>query len=80
MGSDRTELAWAIFGADPTDAGTVTVAGHTLSGHSPAESIAAGLGFLTEDRKQQGLVLQGILPRAEVTQERIMELALQYTS
>jgi ribose transport system ATP-binding protein len=58
MGSGRTELARAIFGADPTDGGTVTVAGRTLAGHDPAESIAAGLGFLTEDRKQQGLVLQ----------------------
>jgi ribose transport system ATP-binding protein len=58
MGSGRTELARAIFGADPTDAGTVTVAGGALSGHGPAESIAAGLGFLTEDRKQHGLVLQ----------------------
>ena len=58
MGSGRTELARAIFGADPIDEGRVTVAGRTLSGHGPAESIAAGLGFLTEDRKQQGLVLQ----------------------
>jgi ribose transport system ATP-binding protein len=58
MGSGRTELARAIFGADPMDGGTVTVAGKTLSGHGPVESIAAGLGFLTEDRKQQGLVLQ----------------------
>ena len=58
MGSGRTELARAIFGADPIDAGTVSVVGRSLSGHSPAESIAAGLGFLTEDRKQQGLVLQ----------------------
>jgi len=58
MGSRRTALARAIFGADPVDAGTVTVAGRALAGHGPAESIAAGLGFLTEDRKQQGLVLQ----------------------
>jgi ribose transport system ATP-binding protein len=58
MGSRRTALARAIFGADPVDAGTVTVAGRTLTGHGPADSIAAGVGFLTEDRKQQGLVLQ----------------------
>ncbi|HSN55885.1 MAG TPA: sugar ABC transporter ATP-binding protein [Candidatus Sulfomarinibacteraceae bacterium] len=58
MGSGRTDLARAIFGADPTDGGTVTVAGRTLAGLGPAESIAAGMGFLTEDRKQQGLVLQ----------------------
>jgi ribose transport system ATP-binding protein len=58
MGSGRTELARAIFGADPVDAGTVKVSGTTLPGKDPAASIAAGLGFLTEDRKQQGLVLQ----------------------
>ena len=58
MGSGRTELARAIFGADPVDAGTVKVGGTTLPGNDPAASIAAGLGFLTEDRKQQGLVLQ----------------------
>ena len=58
MGSGRTELARAIFGADPIDAGTVSVGGETLPAQDPAASIAAGLGFLTEDRKQQGLVLQ----------------------
>jgi ribose transport system ATP-binding protein len=58
MGSGRTELARAIFGADPIDAGSVIVDGKTLPGNDPAASIAAGLGFLTEDRKQQGLVLQ----------------------
>jgi ribose transport system ATP-binding protein len=58
MGSGRTELARAIFGADPVDAGTVSVGATILPGNDPAASIAAGLGFLTEDRKQQGLVLQ----------------------
>jgi ribose transport system ATP-binding protein len=58
MGSGRTELARAIFGADPVDAGAIRVSGTTLPGNDPAASIAAGLGFLTEDRKQQGLVLQ----------------------
>ena len=58
MGSGRTELARAIFGADAIDGGTVQVAGRTLSGQDPADSIDAGLGFITEDRKQQGLLLQ----------------------
>jgi ribose transport system ATP-binding protein len=58
MGSGRTELARAIFGADPSDSGTVCVAGRPLPRRDPAASIAAGLGFLTEDRRQQGLVLQ----------------------
>jgi ABC-type sugar transport system ATPase subunit len=58
MGSGRTELARAIFGADPVDQGTVKVGGRALPGGDPAASIRAGLGFLTEDRKQQGIVLQ----------------------
>ena len=58
MGSGRTELARAIFGADRADGGSVRVEGKTLVRKNPGESIAAGLGFLTEDRKQQGMVLQ----------------------
>lgn len=58
MGSGRTELARAIFGADRSDGGSVRVGGKTLAHRTPGTSIAAGLGFLTEDRKQQGLVLQ----------------------
>jgi ribose transport system ATP-binding protein len=58
MGSGRTDLARAIFGADPVDSGTVRLCGSVIPSGDPAASIAAGLGFLTEDRKQQGLVLQ----------------------
>jgi len=58
MGSGRTGLARAIFGADPVDSGTVRLGGRVIPSGDPAASIAAGLGFLTEDRKQQGLVLQ----------------------
>jgi len=58
MGSGRTEMARAIFGADPTDSGTVRVSGRPMSGRNPGASIAAGLGFITEDRKRQGLMLQ----------------------
>ncbi|MGB3565053.1 MAG: sugar ABC transporter ATP-binding protein [Thermoanaerobaculia bacterium] len=58
MGSGRTELARAIFGADPTDSGTVRVTGRILPGQQPSASIAAGLGFLTEDRQLQGLLLK----------------------
>jgi ABC-type sugar transport system ATPase subunit len=58
MGSGRTELARAIFGADPADSGDVRVGGRVISGREPCASIAAGLGFITEDRKRQGLMLQ----------------------
>lgn len=58
MGSGRTELARAIFGADPIDSGRVLIHGADLPPNSPSAAIAAGIGFLTEDRKGEGLVLQ----------------------
>lgn len=57
MGSGRTELARAIFGADPLDAGKVFVHGRERRLNSPRAAIDAGIGFLTEDRKTQGLIL-----------------------
>jgi ribose transport system ATP-binding protein len=57
MGSGRTELARAIFGADTIDGGRIFVRGEERRIGSPRVAIDLGLGFLTEDRKQQGLVL-----------------------
>lgn len=57
MGSGRTELARALFGADAIDGGRILVRGMERRIGSPREAIDLGLGFLTEDRKQQGLVL-----------------------
>jgi ribose transport system ATP-binding protein len=57
MGSGRTELARAIFGADPIHGGRLFVRGQEKKISSPRVAIDLGLGFLTEDRKQQGLVL-----------------------
>jgi ABC-type sugar transport system ATPase subunit/ribose/xylose/arabinose/galactoside ABC-type transport system permease subunit len=57
VGSGRTELARAIFGADPVARGEVVLRGQRLTHASPARSIASGLGFVTEDRKAEGLVL-----------------------
>jgi len=58
MGSGRTELARAIFGADPAATGAVRVGGRPVSRRGPSASIAAGVGFITEDRKRLGLMLQ----------------------
>ena len=58
MGAGRTEVARAIFGADPLDAGTVTLHGQTLSIASPRDAIAAGIAYLSEDRKAQGLAIK----------------------
>jgi len=57
MGSGRTELARAIFGADQIDRGRIFVGGQERRIGSPRTAINLGLGFLTEDRKHQGLVL-----------------------
>ena len=57
MGSGRTELARAIFGADPLDGGKIFVRGNETAIRSPRAAIDLGLGLLTEDRKHQGLVL-----------------------
>ncbi len=57
MGAGRTELARALFGADPIDSGRIVVDGQAQAIRSPRDAIAAGIGLITEDRKQQGLVL-----------------------
>ena len=57
VGSGRTEVARALFGADPVDEGAMWVDGRPVRLRSPRDAIAAGIGLLTEDRKNQGLVL-----------------------
>lgn len=58
VGSGRTELARAIFGADGrVSAGTISVKGRAYAPSSPRAAVAAGLALLPEDRKQQGLVM-----------------------
>ncbi|HXZ75117.1 MAG TPA: sugar ABC transporter ATP-binding protein [Streptosporangiaceae bacterium] len=57
VGSGRSEVARAIFGIDRYDAGTVTVGGAELRKGSPAAAMAAGVGYVPEDRRQQGLVM-----------------------
>ena len=57
MGAGRTELARALFGADPVDSGEIIINGRKLSRHSIEQAIEAGIGYLTEDRKKEGLAL-----------------------
>ena len=57
MGAGRSEVARAIFGIDDRDAGQVFVNGATIPKRSPTASMAAGMGFVPEDRRQQGLVM-----------------------
>jgi ABC-type sugar transport system ATPase subunit len=58
MGSGRTEVARAIFGADRLDAGLIELNGRRLRARSPRRSIEAGIGFVPEDRKKQGLHME----------------------
>jgi ribose transport system ATP-binding protein len=57
MGAGRTELARLLFGLDKLEGGRVTLDGTVVTPKTPSEAIAAGFGFVTEDRKAQGLVL-----------------------
>lgn len=57
VGSGRTELARAIFGADPLRAGKIILQGIPLQNHTPQQAIKAGLALAPEDRKRQGLFL-----------------------
>jgi ribose transport system ATP-binding protein len=57
VGAGRTEVARAVTGADPLDSGTIFVEGREVRIRGPRDSIKAGIAFLTEDRKGQGLIL-----------------------
>ena len=57
VGSGRSEVARAVFGIDTYDAGSVTVRGNRLRRRSPTGAMAAGMGFVPEDRREQGLVM-----------------------
>jgi ribose transport system ATP-binding protein len=59
MGSGRTELARAIFGADPIESGLLYLYGsdRPVQIRSPRQAVKKGIALLTEDRKQQGLFL-----------------------
>ena len=56
-GAGRTELLRAIFGADPRDTGSLLVEGEAVAIRNPRDAKRAGLGFITEDRKEEGLIL-----------------------
>jgi ABC-type sugar transport system ATPase subunit len=66
VGAGRTETLRAIFGADPMASGTVIVDGTTLRHGSPQQAVKAGLGLLTEDRKELG-ILAALSIRENVT-------------
>jgi len=58
MGAGRSELARALFGADPLDAGEIRIQGRRLTPRSPSDAIRAGIAYLSENRKQEGLAVK----------------------
>lgn len=58
MGAGRTETARAIFGADPKESGDIYVNGKKVMINSPEDAVNCGIGYLSEDRKRFGIVVQ----------------------
>ncbi|WP_394926626.1 sugar ABC transporter ATP-binding protein [uncultured Robinsoniella sp.] len=58
VGSGRTEIVRCIFGADKLTSGTITLNGNKVQITSPRTAIEMGIAFVTEDRKNQGLILE----------------------
>lgn len=57
MGAGRTEVARLIFGADPMDSGKIFIHGREVSIRSTKDAVNAGIGYLSEDRKRFGLLV-----------------------
>jgi rhamnose transport system ATP-binding protein len=58
VGAGRSEIARAVFGVDRYDSGSVSMLGTVVPPHSPRASIRAGMAFVPEDRRKQGLVTE----------------------
>lgn len=63
MGSGRTELARILFGLDPYEAGEIIITGNSIKKMTPKRAIANGLAFVTENRREEGLLMD--VPIAE---------------
>ena len=57
MGAGRTETARALFGADPKERGDIYINGKKVDIRSPKDAVALGIGYLSEDRKRYGIVV-----------------------
>lgn len=83
MGAGRTEIARAIYGIDPIDEGEIFVAGKKVKLASPADAIAHHVGFVTENRRDEGLIMtldinQNItLPALRAIQKNRLALSMQ---
>ena len=58
MGAGRTEIMQAIFGNMPHVTGQIFLDGKEIKNKNPQQAIENGIGFITEDRKVEGLMLE----------------------
>jgi rhamnose transport system ATP-binding protein len=58
VGAGRTELARVLFGITPADTGTISLGGKSVSIQSPGEAVARGIGYVPEDRRRHGVILE----------------------
>ena len=81
VGAGRSEIARAVFGVDSYDAGSVRLSGRTIPPHSPRAAIRAGMAFVPEDRRKQGLVTESSVARnvAGVIREGLTRFGLLTT-
>ena len=63
VGAGRSEIARAVFGVDRYDAGRVLLNGKAVPPHNPRAAIRAGMAFIPEDRRKQGLVTDASVAR-----------------
>ena len=58
VGAGRTELARVLFGITPADTGTISLGGKAVSIQSPREAVEHGIGYVPEDRRRHGVILE----------------------
>ncbi|MBB6099705.1 rhamnose transport system ATP-binding protein [Deinobacterium chartae] len=85
VGAGRSEVARAIFGIDPRDAGEVRVQGRAVPAADTRAAMRAGIGLVPEDRRQQGLVMDLSIERnatlavlGQLTRAGLMDRAREY--
>jgi ribose transport system ATP-binding protein len=77
VGSGRTELLRAIYGADRPDAGRVLIDGRVVNARQPRDSVRAGMGLVPEDRRREALLLPHAV-RINMTLARIDAAVRRY--
>jgi rhamnose transport system ATP-binding protein len=78
VGAGRSEIARAVFGVDAYDTGSVQLLGRAVPARSPRAAIAAGMAYIPEDRRKQGLVIDASVSRnvAGVIRGRLSRLGI----